>query len=464
LTVLTADCLQPAYIVLTAIEGCATMLDALLDIDVAADAEPKHTTKKRAPISITKRVLDALEPTDQDLVLWDKKLKGFGIRQGRDGRVAFIIQYRNPQGRSKRITIGTYGAYTAETARTEAERLLGQARAARHGWDDAKDPAEGRQEERTAIGFSQLVDEYMDKVEKGLVLTRKGKAKQAGTVATDRYRVAHLKRFFGDRAVKGIDRADCRKCLEMLIAGKHGATRTYGLLGAIFGYAIDENHTTTNPTRGVTTPADGARVFRLDAAGYRVLGEKLEAAEARAEDWRAIGAIRLIALTGARRGEITGLKISEIDWAERCIRKATTKAGEGETVQQNVRPMSQAALAVLTQLVNRPGRRNSAWVFPGRALGKVRPYDGLGDSRNGAWGRIVGNAYTPHSLRHAFSTAAAEIGLSELTISHLVGHAGAKKGSTTRRYIHVDKVLLDAADQIGAHIWSAMTTDESGGA
>lgn len=84
---------------------------------------------------------------------------------------------------------------------------MSQAKGARHGWADAKDPADRRQEERQAITFKQLATEYMEKAEKGLILSkRSGRAKKPSTVAIDKYRIKHLKRHFGDKAVKNIDR------------------------------------------------------------------------------------------------------------------------------------------------------------------------------------------------------------------------------------------------------------------
>jgi integrase len=53
---------------------------------------------------------------------------------------------------------------------------------------------------------------------------------------------------------------------------------------------------------------------------------------------------------------------------------------------------------------------------------------------------------TPHTLRHSFTSLAADLGYSEPTIAALVGHKGR---SVTSRYIHsADAVLLAAADEI----------------
>jgi integrase len=396
-------------------------------------------------VSITKRWLNSLKAPERDTLWWDDKLEGFGVRATPSGSISFVVQYRNAQGRSRRLTIGPFGAYTPAKAREEAEELLRDAHAARKG--KGVDPAERKLGERNAISFEQLAKEYIEKASAGVILGRKGKPKKPGTVAIDKYRIAHLVDYFGAKPVKNIDRGDCQRCLERLITGKHGAARTYGLLGGILTYAIEQGYIVSNPAHGIRKPADGRREFRLDAEGYRALGRDLEAAEARAESWQAVVAIRLFALTGCRKSEILKLRLSEVDLPSRSLRLGDTKTG------QSVRALGEAPIRVLKVAMNRPGRPESPYVLPGRDPRK--PFNGLRE----AWQRIVRD-YTPHSLRHAFASACDDLGLSELTIATLLGHASAKKGSVTRGYISKpDAVLLAAADKVSRHIWQAMTAE-----
>ncbi|MET0192879.1 MAG: tyrosine-type recombinase/integrase, partial [Hyphomicrobiaceae bacterium] len=251
------------------------------------------------------------------------------------------------------MTIGTYGTWTPAAAREEAERLLRIA-------DSGGDPVQGRQDERGAITFHSLAKDYLENAEKGLIVTRARRRKKPGTVTIDKYRMRHLIAHFGDKPVKDIHRSDCQRCLEKLIEGRHGATRTFGLLGAVLSYAVDRQHISLNPARGIATPADGRREFRLDADGYRALGQALEAAEARAEAWQAVAAIRLLALTGCRKGEILRLQRTEVDVANRCLRLRDTKTTTNETAP-SVRPLSEAALDVLRAVLARPGRPESPY-------------------------------------------------------------------------------------------------------
>ena len=62
---------------------------------------------------------------------------------------------------------------------------------------------------------------------------------------------------------------------------------------------------------------------------------------------------------------------------------------------------------------------------------------------------------TPHTLRHSFTSLAADLGYSELTIGALVGHKGR---TITSRYVHsADAVLLSAADAVATKTAALMS-------
>jgi hypothetical protein len=53
------------------------------------------------------------------------------------------------------------------------------------------------------------------------------------------------------------------------------------------------------------------------------------------------------------------------------------------------------------------------------------------------------------TLRHTFASVAGDLDFSELTIDGLLGHS---VRSVTRGYVHLDKSLIVAADQVAAAI------------
>ncbi len=146
---------------------------------------------------------------------------------------------------------------------------------------------------------------------------------------------------------------------EKLRGGRGTAIRTMGLFGGIFSYAVEAGVIEHNPTYGLRKPKYQVRDRRLSEAEYRVLGRILR--EAQKSDHYRIHAdiLRLIALTGCRRGEIVSLKWSEIDLEGSCLRLVDSKEGS------SVRPVG---LPVVEYLEGERQQRTGTDVFPGKGL------------------------------------------------------------------------------------------------
>jgi integrase len=154
-------------------------------------------------------------------------------------------------------------------------------------------------------------------------------------------------------------------------------------------------------------------------------------------------AIKLLLLTGCRRGEIVNLRWEHVDFDHECLRLPDSKTG-AKVVYLNA-----PARALLQELPRTAGNRRvipgvkaeSASVAIDNIWPSVREVAGLADVRL-------------HDLRHSFASVGAAGGLSLPIIGALLGH---KHATTTARYAHLSADPLRAAnDAVGARIAAAM--------
>lgn len=395
---------------------------------------------------------------------------GFGIRRQRSEAVAYIVLFRNAEGRNRRLTIGRHGAaWTPETARAKAKAILAEAAG-------GADPAAAKRELREAPTVKELCDRYMTAAKAGRLTTRRGGTKKASTLDTDRSRIdAHILPLLGNRKARSITAADLEAFMHDVADGKthrkekldkaHAfrnvrggmgtASRTIGLLGAIFAYGVKVGICSDNPARGVLRPADGKRERRLTDAEYKLFHDGLEKAALlipsktegkpdKAAIWpHAVAAARFLALTGWRSGEAIGLRWKEVDLARRTARLGDTKTGA------SMRPLSREACDVLTAQKAATGGEAETLVFPpSRGETTMTGFKKF-MARIVKLGGLPADV-TAHVLRHSFASVAADLDMTEITIAALIGHRGR---SVTSRYVHsADAVLLAAADKVAGEI------------
>ena len=398
---------------------------------------------------ITKRTVDAAMPGERDRFTWDAELRGLGLKVTPKGRKVFVYQYRL-HGTTRRFTIGPYGnPWTVDMARTRASELAVDV-------SKGRDPSATRKAEKEAKTVADLCDLY---------LTDGCGTKKASTIATDKGRIErHIKPLLGRKRVKDVTTNDVRKFLSDVASGKtvadvktgkHGrarvsggkgtATRTVGLLGSIFSFAVDGGLRPDNPVRGVKRFPDHRNERFLSPAELVRLGDALAAAEREGRNQVAINVIRLLVLTGCRKSEVLTLQWSHVNFETGYLELPDSKTGQKRV------PLGAPALELLASLDQ---LKDNPHVFPGEKKGQH--IVGLPRVWNGIRSAAGLEDVRLHDLRHSFASVGAGAGMGLAVVGKLLGHRDPK---TTARYAHIaDDPAKAAADRIANVISGAMAS------
>ena len=399
---------------------------------------------------ISKRVVDATLPGKVETRVWDTEVKGFVLRVFPNGRKSYGVKYRIGS-RQRWLTIGDHGApWTAEDARDRAKSVIRSA-------EDGIDPQGVKEERRRAVTVDQLIELYLvdgraakpTKKESSWAFDASclrrhvspliGKQPAAELVHSDIERLqADIKAGKTAKTIKTKKRGVARVAGGAVIAG--GVVRS---LSAMMSWAEREGIIKANPCKGVKTVRPPKRERYLNGEEMRAL---FKAADELVEEKEIVpqfaAAIRLLALTGARRSEILELRWSEVDLerARIVLPRERSKTGE-KTI-----PLNGAARDLI-----RSQKKVNDWVFPGR--GAKGPLVGMSHR----WDVVRKRAKLPdlriHDLRHSFASFAVANGASLFLIGKALGHTQA---ATTERYAHLaDDPVRGVAEAVADQILGA---------
>lgn len=145
-------------------------------------------------------------------------------------------------------------------------------------------------------------------------------------------------------------------------------------------------------------------------------------------DWPALRALVLLAITtGARRGELIGLR-----WADVDLKKGRALVRETKNDEQRTLPLAGKALEALRELKLKDSAR-SEWVFA-QPSGLAGPYEHF----DAHWHAVLEAAgisdFHFHDLRHTTASMLAAQGAPLLEIADVLGH---KTLAMVKRYSHL---------------------------
>ena len=367
-------------------------------------------------LSLNQHRVDRLKPRNSTYDIRDTDLKGFGIRVLPSGKKSYFLQTQH-EGQRRWTKIGDADASLAETeARSQARSLSASIRKGRESIPDLS----------ADMAFEAVSDEVFS------YYRRHWKPR---TLAVNlNYYENNILPWFKGRPVAGITRREVLEWFESLHAKPASANRSLPVLSVIlrqaevYGYRPEDS----NPCKDIKRYRRRARERFLSPDEIRRVVEVLN----RYDGTRPLQAafIRLLLLTGCRKGELLTLKWR--DYREGKLFLRDSKNGP-RTVW-----LSSAAREVLERLP-----RKNAWVFPS----PYRAAEHLAEITE-FWQDVRTEAgvpdVRPHDLRHTYASIALMHGETVLTIGRLLGHD--HPGTTLKYTNFADAAAREAIDTVSS--------------
>jgi integrase len=342
---------------------------------------------------ITEKLLKKLRPPLRgSRIVYDRELRGFGVRITAAGAVAFILNY-HVHGRERRFTIGRRPEMTAEMARTEALRLRELLR-------QGHDPLAEKERARGIPSVTDLAEDYLRRHAEPF--------KRPLSIRDDRRLLqALILPRLGRLQVSGVTRADVEKLHREFASTPVQANRVLALLSKMFNLAVQWGWVRDNPVRGVQKFHESPRQRYLRDDELPGFFRALAASETD-PDLRDYLLVRL--LTGVRQRNIF-----EMRWADLDLDHGRWRIGETKNKDPLLVPLS---APIVRMLAGRP--RAGEWVFPGHNSGTHVT------TMNRAWRTFRRRAGVPdlqlRDLRRTLATHALAGGASMAVIAKGLGH------------------------------------------
>jgi integrase len=431
-------------------------------------------------MKLTERKIEELAPERgrKDRLVFDDAQRGLAVRVTASGGRTFLCQY-TLHGHKWRVPLGACSALALSKAREAAAAVMGDVAKGRNPAAERKEAAAAERARRTRnrLTLRVLIDDW-----NRLHLAGRRPSYAAEAVRALHYAFAdHL-----DDAAEDLDRAAVVRALDALTrrqkrkdgggvekpkgAAMTGRTAAYGR--AAFAWAVKRGAVHVNPFADLP-------VANSIAKRERVLSD-----QEIAEIWRAAGEaappyetiIRLLILTGQRRGEVAGMAWDEIseDLATWTLPGARTKNGVSHTV-----PLSAPARDLLRALLPTDAKEAKRVLNDWRASGALAlpgavgtPFAGWSKAKRAldkaimeARAKALAQSTSPaplapwsvHDLRRTVATGLQRLGarleVTEAVLNHISGSRGGIAGVYQRHDWATEK--RSALDAWADHVLAA---------
>jgi integrase len=360
---------------------------------------------------LTAKAIETIKPGPARYELPDGYIRGLYLCVQPSGKMSWAVRYRY-KGTPRKLTLGSYPAIALKDARDLASKAL----VAVAG---GADPATEKQVAKIPSETSDrdLVENVVAKF-----IERYAKAKQKAATAYETQRVLEreIVKPWKGRRLGDIKKVDVIEVMDA-IADRGSpilANRLLTTLKTMFGWAIERGLLDASPCTGIKPPAD-------EQARDRVLSDDEIAAvwkAAKGLGWPFGPAIKIMLLTGQRRGEVAGMRWAEIDFDSRTW---TLPRERSKNAQVHTVPLSEQVIAILKSL---PRVDHDGFVFTANRKTPIAGFAVIKKRMDAALPADM-PGWVIHDLRRTFASGCARLGIAVHVVEAALNHrSGTIKG------------------------------------
>jgi integrase len=419
-----------------------------------------------ASIRISKATVDAAMPVaSSDVILWDDRIAGFGLKVTPAGLKVYIYRYRvakpgqAAQTAPRKYTIGRHGDLTPEQARKRAQELaamVAQGVDPRQQELDAMVAREAtvalvEEQERVErdLAFSRIAKLWLEHYENDM--ERRASSVAMATLVVNRYLMPAL----GDTPMPHIGRSQLQPVIDSIPSHKRGIRRAvFAYSSVLWGWAIRRGHIDVNPILAMEKPP--APTARERVLTDNELVQVYRAAETLHPTWAAF--FKLLVLTGQRRSEVAGIKWEELD---RATATWTIPASRAKNAKAHLVPLAPAAVWLLDAQAS-----GTVWPPLGYILTTTgrTPVSGISKAKAALDGAMSSedrqvDPWRLHDVRRTVATGLQRLGVRFEVTEAVLNHVSGSKGGVAGVYQRHDwaEEKRSALEAWAGHVERLMT-------
>jgi integrase len=401
-----------------------------------------------------KTVGSATCPVGQkDALLFDDVLPGFGLRITASGKRLFVFQYRSGK-KVRRVALGAWGAVTQAQARKRAETLRGRVREGRDPVSERHAEAAAREAaDAEAKGAAAMTAYSVDRLIGDWAAHHLAARSASYRVRAPRDIRAGLKDWLQTPAAN-LTRADAVQVLDAvkISSGPVAANRLRAEARSCWGWAVKRGALVSSPWEATPRPL-ARETPRERVLTDAEIGTLYNAAVDLPEPFGVL--VRLLLLTGQRRGEVSGMRWDEVELDAAVWRLPGTRT---KNHHSHVVPLAPAAVELLRGVRRRVG---AVFVFEGPRKTAVSGFGKMKVALDAALGSTP--PWVLHDIRRTVATGLQRLGVrlevTETILNHVSGSRSGITGVYQRhRWEHETKAALEAW---AAHVLAAAGREQS---